>query len=220
MRATALHAGYVPAARLAPSHHHGLGPARLALGEIIAQRDGGLRWRDLAAAATRLRQPEQIVQRAARAAMQDDRAAGRGELGESAAARDVIGPSADACRRLALFPKLPHVQFLPSAALALPHGQPAAPRLDPHLRETELRCRFEILCQHVVSPLTSHLIYTRSRGCREWALRCGCRGRALQGCVAANPTVVAAQRRRGYGRKIGRKIGRKLGSKSTLTATW
>src|SRR5262245_51713011 len=54
-----------------------LGPARLAVGEIVAERDGGLRGRDLATAAAGLRQPEQVVQGAARAAMQIGRASCR-----------------------------------------------------------------------------------------------------------------------------------------------
>src|SRR5262245_26377767 len=138
------------------SHRHGLGPARLAVREIIAQRDGGLRGRDLAAAVARLRQPEQLAQGAARAPMQDDRAAGRGELGEGVAARDVVGPAADAGRRLALVPEPTHVELLARDIAALQHAQLGDQRLDLDLRETKLLCRFEVLCQHVVSPLAPH----------------------------------------------------------------
>src|SRR5438093_12950898 len=122
--------------------------------EIVAQREGGLCRRDLAAAPARLRQAEQLAQGAARPAMQDDRAAGRGELGEGAAARHMMGPAADACRRLALVAEVAPGELLACDIAALQHPQHANQRLDLNLRESELLGGLEVLCQHVVPPLT------------------------------------------------------------------
>src|SRR5262249_5978877 len=113
---------------------------------------------DFAAASARGCQPEQLGEGMAGPAIKQDRAVVGGKLGERLAAGDVMGPSANARWRSALMLEMAHMEFLPRNISAFQHSQHCRQGVDLHLCEPELLCGLEVLCQHVVLPLTSLVI--------------------------------------------------------------
>src|SRR5215204_1130797 len=131
---------------------HRLCPAGLAVGQKVAERDGGLGGGNFAAASADCCEPEQLHDgrgMAHSAIKQEGAEVGR-KLRERPAPGYVMCPSAKARWRFAFILETAHVERLSRNILAFQHPQHRDQGFDLHVCKAEFFCRLEIMCQHVV----------------------------------------------------------------------